>query len=226
MIVTAIHTPIFREKDDLLSFLMTHIPTIEERSVVVVTSKIVSLWEGRTLSNVSHGAYEHAIQTEALVIKKTKHVTLTRKDGHLMANAGIDASNGDGKYILLPKDSFKSAETIRESLKTVHNLRTLGVIISDSRTAPLRRGITGVALGYAGFSGIKSYIGTKDIFDRVFSFETTNVADCLATAAVLEMGEGNEQQPIAIIADSTAVEFKDCVDISETIIPPEDDMYV
>ena len=85
-----------------------------------------------------------------------------------MANAGIDESNAMGKIILLPKNSFKSAEIIRKKLQNKFGVKNLGILITDSRLFPLRAGIVGVALGYAGFKGIKNYIGKKDIFGRIF----------------------------------------------------------
>ena len=94
---------------------------------------------------------------------------------------------------------------------------------------PLRAGVTGVAVGYAGFRGIKDYRGTPDIFGRKFKFSRTNIADGLATAAVLVMGEGNEQTPIAIIEDIPFVEFEEQnpsnQDLSQLKIPKDQDIY-
>ena len=89
---------------------------------------------------------------------------------------------------------------------------------------PLRSGITGVALGYAGFQGIRDYRGKPDIFGRKFKFSRTNVADSLATAAVLVMGEGNERQPLAII-EKSPVEFCDKIRQKELSIDIREDMY-
>ena len=97
-------------------------------------------------------------------------------------------------------------------------------MITDSRTMPLRAGVTGVAVGYAGFRGIKDYRGTPDIFGRKFKFSRTNIADGLATAAVLVMGEGSEQQPLAIIKRAP-VEFCDRVNRMELRIDIQEDMY-
>jgi dihydrofolate synthase / folylpolyglutamate synthase len=107
-----------------------------------------------------------------------------------------------------------------------YKLSSLGIVISDSRTYPLRKGVTGVALGYAGIRGVNDYTGTDDLFGRTFKFESTNVVDCLATAAVLGMGEGSESQPLALITECASVVFTDETDESETKIAPEDDMYL
>ncbi|MEJ0001981.1 MAG: coenzyme F420-0:L-glutamate ligase [bacterium] len=170
-----------------------------ENSVLVVTSKIVALAEGRTAVFTDKAQKTALIKKESQFALETKYVWLTIKDGMVMASAGIDESNAAGKLILLPKDSFRAAESIRKDLKKIFKLKKLGVLITDSRIFPLRSGVVGVALGYAGFKGIRDYRGKKDIFGRVLKMSQTDVADSLATAAVLSMGEGREQQPLALI---------------------------
>jgi dihydrofolate synthase / folylpolyglutamate synthase len=141
-----------------------------------------------------------------------------------MASAGIDESNADEKLILLPKDSFKTASWLLRKLQQAYGVKQLGVIITDSRTMPSRLGITGVAVGYAGFKGIKDYRGEPDIFGRKFKFSRVNVADSLATAAVLMMGEGRERQPLAVIKNPP-IEFGGRVYRNELRIDIKDDMY-
>lgn len=89
---------------------------------------------------------------------------------------------------------------------------------------PLRAGIVGVALGYAGFKGIRNYIGQKDIFGRILKMSRTDVADSLATAAVLCMGEGRERQPLALIENSPIV-FTKKAEKGELLINPKEDIY-
>ena len=141
-----------------------------------------------------------------------------------MPAAGIDESNANGKLVLLPKDSFKSAELIRTSLKKKLNLRNLGVVITDSNFLPLRKGAIGVAVGYAGFQGIRNYIGKKDIFGRKLKYSTTNIPDSLATAAVLCMGEGNERQPLVLITEAPIV-FKNQTNKKELRLSLKGDMF-
>ena len=199
MIIRPVKTRIFKEGEDLFSFMIHYLKRPKERAIIVVTSKIVALSEKRTAIIENDRTKERLINAESEYAIATKHVWLTIKDGMVMASAGIDESNADGKLILLPKDSFKAAGILRTKLKEKYKVRELGVLVTDSRTMPLRSGITGVALGYAGFQGIRDYRGKPDIFGRKFKFSRTNVADSLATAAVLVMGEGNERQPLAII---------------------------
>ena len=224
MVIRPIKTRVFQEGDDLFTFITEYFKKISEQSVVVITSKIVALAEKRIVVALNDKAKEKLIRAESEFAIPTKYVWLTVKDGMVMASAGIDESNAKGKLILLPKDSFKTARVLRNKLRRKYGVRHLGILITDSRTIPLRAGVTGVALGYAGFRGVKDYRGKPDIFGRKFKFSRTDVADSLATAAVLVMGEGNERQPLAII-EGTPVKFCDRVNRDELRIDLQEDMY-
>ena len=224
MVIKPIKTSIFQEGDDLLAFVTNYFKKLPEKSVIVVTSKIVALAERRTAVIENEETKEKLIRAESELAIPTKYVWLTIKDGTVMASAGIDESNANGKLILLPKDSFKTARFLRAKLQRRYGVKELGVLITDSRTIPLRAGVTGVALGYAGFRGIKDYRGKPDIFGRRFEFSRVDVADGLATAAVLVMGEGDERQPLAYI-EKPPVEFCDKIRRTELQIDIQDDMY-
>lgn len=224
MIIRPIKTRVFQESEDLFGFITDYFKKLPEKFVIVVTSKIVALAEKRIVTIETAQTKEKLIQAESDLAIPTKYVWLTIKDGMVMASAGIDESNGNGKLILLPRDSFKTARNLRRKLQRHYRVKRLGVLITDSRTIPLRVGVVGVALGYAGFRGVKDYRGTPDIFGRKFKFSRTNVADSLATAAVLAMGEGNEQQPLARI-EHAPIEFCATVHTRELHISIEEDMY-
>ncbi len=225
MIVTPIRTKVFKEGDDLFAFIAHYFKKLTEKSVVVVTSKIIALAEKRTAVVGNAKIKEKLIKQESDFALPTKHVWMTLKDRMIMASAGIDESNARGKFVLLPKDSFKTAQLLRKKLQQKYGIRNLGVLVTDSRTAPLRSGVTGVALGYAGFRGIKDYKGQKDIFGRKFKFSSVDVADSLATAAVLVMGEGREQQPLALIQDAP-VKFCEKIYPKELNVAIQDDIYI
>ncbi|TSC55382.1 MAG: hypothetical protein Greene041679_624 [Parcubacteria group bacterium Greene0416_79] len=224
MIIRSIKTRIFQEGEALSDFITDYFQKLPKRSVIVVTSKIVALAERRTAVAENAQTKEKLIRRESDLAIPTKYAWLTVKDGMVMASAGIDESNANGKLILLPKDSFKTAHNLRNTLRQRYSVRHLGILITDSRIVPLRAGVTGIALGYAGFPGIKDYRGTPDIFGRKFKFSRTNIADGLAAAAVLVMGEGNEQQPLAII-ERSPVEFCNRVNRAELRIDIQEDMY-
>lgn len=225
MIVRPARTKVFKEGEDLFSFITHYFKTLPEKSVVVVTSKIVALAEGRTAVAVDAKAKEKLIKKESDFVLPTKYVQMTLKDGMAMPSAGIDESNARGKLILLPKDSFKTARWLRKKLQQKYDIKNLGVLVTDSRTMPLRSGVIGVAVGFAGFKGIKDYKGQSDIFGRKFKFSSVNVADSLATAAVLVMGEGKEQQPLALIAKAP-IKFSKKVDRDKLKVVVKDDIYV
>lgn len=213
MIVKAIKTKKIVKGDDLFEILKSSLPKkIRDKTVIAVSSKIIAITEGRIVDEVSE---EHrdklAIQESDLYLPRSANqygymITINR--GVLLGSGGIDRSNGNGSMILWPKDPQKSANKIREFLVKKYKVANLGVIITDSKSTPLRWGATGVALAHSGFKALKSYIGTPDIFGRLMQHETANIYDALAAAATLEMGEGNEQKPIAIITDINSVEFQ------------------
>jgi len=225
MQVKTIKTRIFRENENLLKFILQYVKKIPENSVLVITSKIVALSEGRVVECKDKNQKIKLIKEESDFAIKTKYTWLTIKDGMVMANAGVDESNADGKIILLPKNSFRSADLIRKKLKKIFKLKKFGVLITDSRVFPLRAGIVGVALGYAGFKGVRDYRNTPDIFGRILKMSRTDVADSLATFAVLCMGEGKEQQPLALISNAPVV-FTEKIDKKELLIDPREDLYL
>lgn len=224
MLVKPIRTALFKENGDLFSFLDKHLPKLKEKNIVVVTSKIVALSEGRFCIVKNEKEKDAIIKSESEWGIKTKYVYLTIKDGDVLANAGVDESNANAKLILLPKNSFVAANKIRTYLMKKNKFKKLGIIISDSRLLPLRAGVVGVALGYAGFKGIKNYIGKPDLFGRPFEFSKTDIADSLATAAVLVMGEGTEKQPLCLISDAP-VEFANKTNRNELKIDIKEDIY-
>ncbi len=217
-------TRVFNEEEEILPFILKYIKKIPEGSVLVIASKIIALSEGRVVLNKNISFKEKLIKKESKFLLKTKHVWFTIKNNMIMSDAGIDESNANGKLILLPKDSFLSAEKIRSQLCAHFKIKKLGVIISDSGLLPLRKGVIGVALGYAGFVGIKNYKGKSDIFGRKFIYSATNIVDSLATSATLCMGEGNEQQPLAMILDAPVL-FINKINKKELNINLKEDVF-
>lgn len=180
-----------------------------ENSILVITSKIVALSEGRVLPRGT--ITENTLRQEAdyyLPAQESRYgVPITIKDNTFIARAGMDNSNTGGSSSLLPRDSYASARKIRSYLIRRFGLKQAGVIIVDSHSSPLRRGVTGVAIGWSGFVGLKGYEHVPDIFGKKFTTHANHV-DALATAASLTMGEANEQTPIALITDIPNIAFK------------------
>jgi len=226
MKIRPIKTRLFKKGENLSEFIALRLKRIPDGAILVLASKIVALSEGPFVqrSNVEQKSKERLIRKESAWAVESQGVWLTEKDGMLMANAGIDESNADGGLVLLPKNSFESARLLRLALKKRFKLKRLGVIISDSALMPLRAGVVGAAVGYAGFKGIRDYRGKKDLSRRTLKMSRTNVADSLATAAALVMGEGAERQPLAIITDAP-VEFTEKANKKELRIRAKEDIF-
>ncbi len=218
--------------ESLHAILDQYIPALQEQSIVAITSKIISFCQGKVIEKTSCSK-EELIQKEADAILEAPSgpsgICLTMKDGILIPSAGIDESNGDDLYILYPANIQKTAIELWTHLRNKNNIKNLGIIITDSHTTPLRRGVTGIALGWCGFEPLYSYIGKPDIYGTPLKFTQVNLLDALAATAVLMMGEGAEQTPIAIIQDSPKINFLSRIPTSEEevsiSIPMEEDLY-
>lgn len=195
----------------ILNFLDRYVKKIPDGSVLAITSKIISICEGRIVP-VKGTDKQKLIERESeYFLKPTKSsygIALSIKNGILTPMAGIDESNANGFYILWPRDAQKTANEVREHFTKKFRLKKFGVIITDSKTTPLRWGTTGFALAHSGFSALTDYIGTPDIFGRKLKVTKANIMDGLAGAAVLMMGEGKEQTPLALISDIPFVAFQ------------------
>jgi F420-0:gamma-glutamyl ligase len=115
--------------------------------------------------------------------------------------AGIDESNGDGHYILLPKDPFASAHALHTFLCKAYRVERLGVIITDSRSLPFRYGASGVALAWWGIEPLEDHRGRLDLFGRAIEVERSNLVDGLAAGATVVAGEVNECIPMVVARD-------------------------
>ncbi|RIK44377.1 MAG: putative folate metabolism gamma-glutamate ligase [Chloroflexi bacterium] len=217
---------------DLLAVLDAYVPFLDEYTVLAITSKIVSICQERVVA-IGEIDKQQLIESEAdsFLPPDTNryHVTLTIKDNILIPSAGIDESNSDHRYVLWPADPQGVANAIRSHLCRRFGRRYLAVLITDSKTTPLRWGVTGVAVAHSGFAALNDYIGRTDLFGRPLRMTKVNVADALAAAAVLVMGEGDEQTPLAVIHDLPFVQFQARNPMPEELqslhIDLEDDLY-
>ncbi|MBI2033435.1 MAG: coenzyme F420-0:L-glutamate ligase [Candidatus Levybacteria bacterium] len=233
MQVNSIKTHKITIKDrDIFEILDKYISLLHEKSVVAITSKIISICEGRVV------ALEKA-DREALVEKEAEYFlpasenqygfNITVKHNMLIASAGIDESNGNGYFVLWPSDPQLWVNKIREYLSQKHKVKHIGVIITDSKTTPLRWGVTGAAISHSGFKALNNYMQKPDIFGRPLHVTKANIMDGLAAAAVVVMGEGIEQTPLAVLEDLPFVHFQDRNPTQEELemlrISLEDDIY-
>lgn len=215
MIVTPIKTPLVKVGDNINDIISQSIRTIPENSILVVASKIVSVCENRLVKKVEGTKEEkHELVRKEAELYTDPHsskynLMLTIKRNFMFVNAGIDESNADNQYILWPKDPQKSVNSIWKFAREHYKIKNLGVTISDSSSYMLNWGVVGRALAYCGFNPLRSYIGKPDLFGMIMKMEQTNVMQSVTDAAVLEMGEGNESTPMAIVSNfSHSIEFQ------------------
>jgi coenzyme F420-0:L-glutamate ligase/coenzyme F420-1:gamma-L-glutamate ligase len=204
--------------DDLTAILADAVRAAGTRlgdgDILVVTQKIVSKAEGRSvaLSDIEPGAealrladitrkdarlVELVLQESTAVLRAVPNVLIARhRLGLVMANAGIDRSNigaGDAeRALLLPIDPDASAARISAALGCP-------VVISDSFGRPWRMGVVAVGIGAAGLPAIDDRRGLLDRDGRPLEVTQIAVADLLASAAALAMGEGGEGIPAVIV---------------------------
>lgn len=217
---------------DIFKILNRYIQALSEESVVCITSKIIAICQNQMIP-VGSVDKDILIQKEAQYYlprsSSNYNVCLTISHNILAASSGIDESNGNGYYILWPENPQETANKIRSYLAKKFDLKKIGVIITDSKTTPLRWGVTGIAISHSGFAAINSYIGKKDLFGRKFEYEKVNVADSLAASAVFVMGEGDEGIPLGVITDISHIQFQDRnptqKELQELSIDMKDDLY-
>jgi coenzyme F420-0:L-glutamate ligase/coenzyme F420-1:gamma-L-glutamate ligase len=191
---------------------------IQLNDIIVVTHVVVSKAEGNIVNlkevKPSKRAKEIAAQTNKdpalvqVILEETKDIVRIGQNsiitetvsGIICANAGVDRSNvsGDRNVVPLPKNPNASAQNIRAEIKRLSGA-DVAVIVSDTHGRPFRMGEINIAVGVAGFVPIRDRRGEKDLFGYVLRIKQTAIADELASAAELVIGQADEGIPAAII---------------------------
>jgi coenzyme F420-0:L-glutamate ligase / coenzyme F420-1:gamma-L-glutamate ligase len=210
--------------DDLGALLTARLaegePGLQSGDILVVTQKIVSKAEGRSIDlasmvpspeaqalanevNKDPALVELVLRESSAVVRKAPNILITRhRLGHVMANAGIDASNigssNGGNVLLLPLDPDASAARIADAVEA-HFGFWPGVVISDSFGRPWRMGTVNVAIGVAAMPAVIDQRGQADRDGRIMQMTMIAVGDAVAAAAGLAMGEGDEGIPAVIV---------------------------
>jgi coenzyme F420-0:L-glutamate ligase/coenzyme F420-1:gamma-L-glutamate ligase len=214
--------PLVEPGDDLVAIMVAGVRragiAVAAGDLFVIAQKIVSKAENRYVDLADVTPSAQALELARTVGKDPRHIEVVLSEstevvrcrqnvmivahrlGFVMANAGIDESNiahadGRARVLLLPKDPDASSETLRQGLREAFGV-DVGVIINDSFGRPWRNGVVGVAIGSAGVASVRSMIGEPDLFDRAMRITEIAVADELAAAASLVMGQGAEGQPV------------------------------
>lgn len=238
-----VRTRIVRANDDLVNVILeslsAHGLQLQDNDVLVLASKIVSYSQGRLakLTDIRPSkkgrelADKYSLNAEfaELILKEADEIcggvekaVLTLKNGILSANAGIDNKNSPPEYaVLWPAKPKEYAKAIRDKIYAKTG-RCLAVMIVDSGLAPLRIGTIGLTLAVAGFKPIKDVRGRKDLYGKTITITRQNVADDLASAAHLLMGEAREKTPIVLVRDAP-LDFDDNAYGSEDMRMPARD---
>jgi coenzyme F420-0:L-glutamate ligase/coenzyme F420-1:gamma-L-glutamate ligase len=218
---------------------------IEPDDVIVIAQKIVSKAEGRRVRLAGIEPTQRALELAARVDKDPRLVELMLREsrevlrakpgvlivehrlGFVMASAGIDQSNVPGAEedeaaLLLPEDPDGSARRLRDALRAAVGV-PLGVVINDSFGRAWRNGVTGIAIGVAGVPPLLDLRGRPDREGRPLRVTQIAVADELAAAASLLMGQSDEGYP-AVLARGLPYALRDGA-ITEVVRPRTEDLF-
>jgi len=239
--------PMIKKGDDIVILIVDAAEKqnspIKEKDIIVITHKIISKSEGNVVSldDVSPSAQAKEIAKKTgkepaiveLVLRETKEIVRVgpnsiiteTNNGIVCANAGLDKSNieGERNVALLPRNPDASAQKIKQEIKELTGF-DVAVVISDTHGRPLRMGEINVAIGVAGIKPTKDRRGEKDLFGYVLKVKQTAIADELASAAELVIGQANEGVPVAIIR-GYAYKSAENVSAKELMRPKEADLF-
>lgn len=240
--------PIVKEGDDLATLICQAAEKqgtpVQNGDVIVATHVIVSRTEGNVvnLEMVTPSEFAKSIAEATgkdprlveVVLRESKSIVrmsegkliTESKQGLICANSGVDVSNvsGDNNVALLPQDADRSAQTIRQKIMQIAR-KDVAVIVSDTHGRPLRQGEINIALGTSGFEPIRDRRGEKDLFGYKIRVKRTAIADELASAAELVIGQTNEGIPAAIIR-GYAYPKSETANAKKMIRPPKEDLFV
>ena len=216
--------PLIEPQDDLprlvADALQENGVALQEGDVLVVAQKVVSKAENRYRRLAEVSPSPRALELAQAADKDPRHVELVleesaevlrvrpgviiveHRNGYVLANAGIDRSNissepGDPRVLLLPVDPDRSARELRTGLRKITGVDTQ-VVINDSVGRAWRNGTVGIAIGCAGLEPLHNQIGDSDLFDNVLEVTEPAVADELAAAASLLMGQADQGCPVVL----------------------------
>jgi F420-0:gamma-glutamyl ligase len=210
-------------QDDIFSLFESEGFSLGDGMVLCITSKCLAIHQGRCVKIGTVDKRELATG-EADVMPRCGG-DLTVKDGVIISHSGIDESNGNGYYVLWPRNVTALLAEIHRFLCQKFAIGKLGLISVDSRLEPMRRGTVGISQGIFGFNPVRDCRGNLDIFGRPLQVTTANVADSLACTACHLMGEGAECRPLVTVKGLENVEFGEGFSLADLIIPREEDIF-
>jgi len=247
-IVSLESIPLVKTRDNLAKIIVEAMQrenvSLSDGDIIAIAQKVVSKAEGRTVRlrdiNPSEKAEEIAkvamkdprlveliLQETGKIVKASPQILIVEgKNGFVCMNAGIDKSNvqGDDAYAFLPLDPDESARRIRSEV-TKLTRKNVAVVICDTYSRPFRQAQVEFAIGIAGINPFKDYRGQKDLFGYVLKVKKVAIADEIAAAAELAMGQGKEAVPVVIIKNLDRVEWTEETSANDLLISKEEDLF-
>jgi coenzyme F420-0:L-glutamate ligase/coenzyme F420-1:gamma-L-glutamate ligase len=239
--------PLIRDGDDLAEIISAGLREagieVVSGDVIVIAQKIVSKAEGRRAKLSAFTPSAEALRLAEIVKKDPRHVEailsestevirasegvliVAHRFGFIMANAGIDQSNVDDDaevILLLPRDPDATAARLKAELELRHKVE-IAVIVNDSFGRPWRNGVVGVAIGAAGIPALQSLVGRPDLYGRALRITEVALADELAAAASLVMGQSAEALPVVHVRGFAATGERS--NAAALIRPKERDLF-
>lgn len=216
--------PLVKPGDDLAEIILAALTASGEKlrndDMLIIAQKIVSKAQNRLVrldtvipspeaERLAHDVNKDARLVELIMRESTETVRYRRdvlvvahRLGFVIANAGIDQSNveqgaSDDVALLLPEDPDATCASLRETLRA-RTGASIGVIINDSHGRAFRNGTVGVAIGASGVAALADLRGAPDLFGRKLHSTEVAIADEIASAASLLMGQAGEGRPIVL----------------------------
>jgi len=212
--------PLIQKGDDVADILFTTLnknrQEIHPGDILLISHKVVSKSEGSTykLSELSPSPeaqaiaertgqsqmkVEIALREAASIIRKSPVLITKTKQGFITDYSGVDQSNApDGTILTLPDDPDESANIIHNEISKKVGFH-VPVIITDTQGRPWRKGAVNVAIGIAGMSPFINNAGIADLYGRSLRSSLVCIADEIASAAELLMGQADERIPVIIV---------------------------
>jgi coenzyme F420-0:L-glutamate ligase/coenzyme F420-1:gamma-L-glutamate ligase len=218
--------------------------SLNDGDIIAIAQKVVSKAEGRIvrlrdikpskkalrIAEVTHKDPRHIeliLRETRKVVKASEQILIVKgRTGLVCLNAGIDKSNveGDDAHALLPSDPDESARRIRSKIRELTG-KNVAIVICDTFSRPFRRAQVNFAIGIAGISAFKDYRGQKDLFGYVIKVKRAAVADEIAAAAELVMGQGREAVPVVIIKNLNRVKWTEKSSSKNLLISKHEDLF-
>lgn len=240
--------PLIKAKDNLAKIIVEAMKregvSLSDGDIIAIAQKIVSKAEGRIvrLKDTPPSKKAEVIAKDTvkdprlveLILRETRKIVkasqqilmVENKRGMVCVNAGIDKSNvqGDDAYAFLPIDPDESARRIRSEIMKLTG-SNVAVVICDTYSRPSRRAQVEYAIGLAGIDPFKDYRGQKDLFGYVLKVKKVAIADEIASAAELAMGQGREAVPVVIIKHLNRVKWVKRASAEDMLISKEEDLF-